>query len=103
MVTGKDRKARKTIIFSFFETTARYLHNKKTEDIPLMDELQHPKIAIISGSIARSRRQDIVKCFAPISSEAEAEVTEGDEIDLLISTDVLSEGQSRMASGTTRS
>ncbi|KKK58125.1 hypothetical protein LCGC14_3047580, partial [marine sediment metagenome] len=87
-----DYKEKKTIIFSFFEDTARYIFDSLLNDEDYLREIQHPTIEIISGKVSsRKKRKEIIEKFAPISSFKE--IPEEEQITILISTDVLSEGQ----------
>ncbi len=77
----------KIVIFSYFRDTARYL----TEQLQSDPDLQSFRIASLSSDVAPRDRQRTIERFAPHSSRAT--VTADQEYDLLITTDVLSEGQ----------
>lgn len=91
-------QARKLLIFSYFRETAEYLHKSLKADTQWLRELGDPRIEIITGDTDGDRRSRIVREFAPISNRPEGEEAEGweplaDQVDILVSTDVLSEGQ----------
>ncbi len=87
-----DYKEKKTVIFSFFEDTASYIYESILKDKEYLSDLNNPKIEIISGKVnSRKKRKEIIDRFAPISSSKD--IPKEEQIDILISTDVLSEGQ----------
>lgn len=77
----------KVIVFSYFRDTARYV----VEHIRSDPALQSFRIAYLSSEVAPRDRQRTIERFAPRSSRATVNADE--EYDLLIATDVLSEGQ----------
>ncbi len=99
--TNKDGKEnRKILVFTAFADTANYLyenlHKWATETLDI-------ETAVVTGGASRNKlvRNDfdeILTNFSPISKERDADETEGEdahrEIDLLIATDCISEGQS---------
>jgi superfamily II DNA or RNA helicase len=94
---NRDREAnRKIILFTAFTDTARYLYEQL---LPLAHECEL-RAALITGSgckttFGRARFQDILVNFAPRAKRrASMRGAEGSgEIDLLIATDCISEGQ----------
>ena len=94
----KDRQAnpthnRKLIIFTTFKDTAEYLYTQ------LAPQLKGSKtnFAMVAGDTARASAgrnefQDILSRFAPVARHSEG-INKDDEIDLLIATDCISEGQ----------
>ena len=95
-------KGKKILIFSYFKDTINYLYTSFKEE--LRDEYGI-RAALIFGGIDSKSRTNIVKRFAPKSNsnvdlidesymDGELEqIAPEDEIDILFSTDVLSEGQ----------
>jgi len=92
----KDRDGRpnrKALVFTTFADTARYLY-EKLEDWA-RDELD-VHIALVTGgggnrsTTGDSQFMDILACFAPRAQQA---YNGGEEIDIVIATDCLSEGQ----------
>lgn len=88
-----NRPNRKVIVFTTFADTARYLH-EHLEDWVRNDLGAH--IALVTGgdgnrsSTGQSGFVDILGRFAPKAQQANGD---GEEIDILIATDCLSEGQ----------
>ncbi|MEM2941594.1 MAG: helicase-related protein [Thermoproteota archaeon] len=75
---------RKAVIFTQFVDTARYLYQELKED------LKHCEVRLLTGETDPKTRERIIKEFAPKANKA---TYIEKEADLLISTDVLSEGQ----------
>ncbi len=89
-----DLKGKKVLIFSTFKDTARYLHRKLTSpaNAKWLKGAGDPHIRRIDSGNHPSERPYILGLFAPVASDKS--IPEGDkEIDVLVSTDVLSEGQ----------
>lgn len=83
---------RKIILFTAYSDTARYLHSELK---PLARSLD-AHIGLVTGlsaeaSTGKQRFQDVLTNFAPRSKKRP--LTGADEIDLLIATDCISEGQ----------
>jgi superfamily II DNA or RNA helicase len=90
---GKELKRQKVLIFTSFKDTARYLERRLTDeaDKTWRRSAGYPNIRRIDSGNHPAERVDLLACFAPIGSGDG--MLPGDEIDILISTDVLSEGQ----------
>src|SRR5439155_24355211 len=98
-----DLKGKKVLIFSTFKDTTRYLHRRLTEDARWLKLAGNPHIRRIDSGNHPDERGHIIAQFAPVASgnsphpnplpEGEGRVRAGEGIDILISTDVLSEGQ----------
>ncbi|MBV9125957.1 MAG: SWF/SNF helicase family protein, partial [Planctomycetes bacterium] len=86
-----DLKGKKVLIFSTFKDTTRYLHRRLTEDGPWRKAAGNPHLRRIDSGNHPDERGHIIAQFAPVASGKNNSA--GDEIDILISTDVLSEGQ----------
>jgi superfamily II DNA or RNA helicase len=86
-----DLKGKKVLIFSTFKDTTRYLHRRLTEDAKWLKQTGTPHIRRIDSGNHPDERGHIIAQFAPVASGNNN--TPGEEIDILISTDVLSEGQ----------
>ncbi|MEX0885881.1 MAG: helicase-related protein [Phycisphaeraceae bacterium] len=88
-----ELKGRKVLIFSVFKDTTRYVHAQLTSDqnADWREQAGEPHIRRIDSGNHPDERQGILRDFAPVSSG----YGQGpkDEIDILVSTDVLSEGQ----------
>ena len=91
--TNKDGKTnRKLLVFTTFKDTAEYLYDNLSD---LAVEL-NLKVAMVSGDVTRTQSRPnnfnaILTNFAP-RARGRAD-NDGDEIDLLIATDCISEGQ----------
>ncbi|MBK9713563.1 MAG: helicase [Kouleothrix sp.] len=90
-----DLRGQKAIVFTYYKDTARYLYQGLIGDDnagwrALMGD---PTIRRIDSSVKTTDRARIVELFAPIASGYPEIAGTDQEVDLLISTDVLSEGQ----------
>jgi len=91
---------KKIIIFTQYKDTAYYLyHNlrhwiEKESDLHtwLKDEHDRLKIALVTGDTDTSTKINYIKRFAPKANKGFEEVKKFGEIEILISTDALSEG-----------
>ena len=89
-----DLKGKKVLIFSTFKDTSRYLYRKLTTESNAgwLKSAGDPHIRRIDSGNHPSERPHMLGLFAPVANEKP--IPDGDkEIDILISTDVLSEGQ----------
>jgi superfamily II DNA/RNA helicase len=86
-----DLKGKKVLIFSTFKDTTRYLHKRLTEDAKFLKAAGNPHIRRIDSGNHPNERGHIIGQFAPIASGLASPPEQ--QIDILISTDVLSEGQ----------
>ena len=92
-----DLRGRKVLVFSYYKDTARYIYRNLAADTPEVEqwraEAGNPRIRRMdSGADARERAR-LVAEFAPVANHRPEIAGTSDEIDILISTDVLSEGQ----------
>ncbi|GAF97696.1 unnamed protein product, partial [marine sediment metagenome] len=92
-VLAKGLRGQKVLIFSSFKDTARYVHRVLTGDnsAKWRERIGDPNIRRIDSGNHPPERGHILGHFAPVANEME--IKPDDEIDILISTDVLSEGQ----------
>ncbi|MDQ4076581.1 MAG: phospholipase D-like domain-containing protein, partial [Chloroflexota bacterium] len=97
---------RKVLIFTYYKDTARYLYDALLRDEAWWNEAGQPTIELIDGDVDPRDRERRVRRFAPVASTPET--PEGlrerqqlleDELQILISTDVLSEGQNLQDAG----
>lgn len=88
---AKDRvfenDGKKCLVFTQYMDTAEYIYRNLKEQM----EKQGRKISILTGKTASKEREKIIMAFAPKANKLQAGLVP--ETDLLISTDVLSEGQ----------
>ena len=81
-----ETESQKVLVFTEYTDTAKYI--KKY----LEKKFRGKQVALITGS-TKSARSDIIKRFSPISNSGEDEEKPKDEIQILVSTEILSEGQ----------
>lgn len=85
-------KNEKIVVFTYFRDTARYLYRELQEDKDFMNNLGR-RMSIVDSGIDSRERSDRITRFAPLANDKPQLKGTDREIDLLISTDVLSEGQ----------
>ncbi len=88
-----DLRGKKVVLFAYFKDTARYLHRELGKDGDFLAEAGDPRIAIMDGEVAPATRARRLLRFAPVANNRPELAGSENEIDLMISTDVLSEGQ----------
>jgi Helicase conserved C-terminal domain len=94
-------KGQKILVFSYFEDTARYVHQSLMADEDWLKTMG-ATIDLITGSTHPKQRGEKVARFAPRANcQDEADLTArlSQPIDILICTDVLSEGQNLQDAG----
>jgi hypothetical protein len=84
-------KGAKTLVFTSFKDTAEYLY-RAFRDNPGLG-LEGRSLEVLHGGVAPETRNNVVRRFAPLASGAQSVVGTDREVDVLISIDVLSEGQ----------
>ncbi|MBP8293327.1 MAG: hypothetical protein KAX65_11175, partial [Caldilineaceae bacterium] len=92
---ANELRGRKVIVFTYYKDTARYLYRGLTgpEGSDWRQALAHPTIRRIDSDVAPADRVRIVERFAPVANGRPELVGTADEIDILVATDVMSEGQ----------
>ena len=92
---SKDLKGQKAIVFTYYRDTARYLYRElggeRGEDF--RKQAEEPSIRRMDGGASPAERSRLIQAFAPQSNNRPDLVGSDSEVDILISTDVLSEGQ----------
>jgi hypothetical protein len=91
LLLAGELRSKKVLIFSSFKDTSRYLHRGLTEDARWNKAAGSPSIRRIDSGNHPDERGHILQQFAPLASGCADSAEQG--IDILISTDVLSEGQ----------
>lgn len=89
-----ELKGQKVLIFSYYRDTVRYVADRLAADLHDATGVTHlgpRQIARLDSGVATKDRQRLVSRFAPNASQRTA-TSQNDELDLLVSTDVLSEG-----------
>jgi len=90
LLDDRPREA-KTLVFTTYKDTAAYL-GKAFREHPGLG-LEGRRLEVLHGGIAPDTRSNVVERFAPRASKKPHLAGREDEIDVLVSTDVLSEGQ----------
>jgi superfamily II DNA/RNA helicase len=85
----------KVIVFTYYKDTARYLYRvlMNDENTSWREHLGNPHIRRIDSNIRTTDRSHIIENFAPVANGRPEIAGTDQEVDILISTDVLSEGQ----------
>lgn len=86
-------KGKKVIVFSYFKDTAKYLNRQIKADASYLKKLGNPHIRLMDSDVDTPDRKKVVQAFAPKANHKPEWVGSEKEIDILFSTDVLSEGQ----------
>lgn len=88
-------KGKKVLVFSYYRDTARYLHRRLRDDLKraaVQKALGDPEIHCLDSTVPSKDRLRVVERFAPLASGKPDLVGTEKELDVLIATDVLSEG-----------
>ena len=86
-----ETPAQKVAVFTAFRDTAAYLAGRLREDASLADGREW--LSVLGAGTPAGEREDILARFCPKTAARDGYEPRGDEVDLLLSTDVLSEGQ----------
>ncbi|MGH7845274.1 MAG: helicase-related protein [Candidatus Binatia bacterium] len=95
---SKDLKGKKVLIFSYYKDTARYLyrhlgHQENPEAMAFCKKLGGINVRRMDSGADTKERLRIIQGFAPKANGKPEWVGTAREINVLVSTDVLSEGQ----------
>jgi superfamily II DNA or RNA helicase len=90
-----DLHGRKVLIFTYYKDTARYLYQvlMSDENAAWREGICHPHIRRVDSTVRTTDRTRTIEHFAPVANGQPEIAGTDQEIDILISTDVLSEGQ----------
>ena len=90
-----DLKGQKVLIFTYYKDTAQYVYHGLTDthNTEWLHRMGQPNIRRIDSRVKSAERTRTVENFAPIANGQPQVRSTAEEIDILISTDVLSEGQ----------
>lgn len=86
-------QGQKVLVFTYYKDTARYLYGELTGDEDFLSAAGRPHLRRIDSGNSPKDRSGIIAAFAPVANQRPDLIGSEQEIDLLISTDVLSEGQ----------
>ena len=89
----KNLKEKKVLLFTYYKDTAQYLEKQLKGDEDFLAEAGHPRLARMDGDIAPGDRGTRIARFSPVANDRPELAGSEDEIDIMVSTDVLSEGQ----------
>ncbi|GEM_PF-4978929 len=98
-------KGQKVLLFTSFHDTATYLYQQLSNDSAWQAQAGQPVLGLISGDTKPDERRKLIERFAPIANRPpelpgdQPWRPDGQEMQLLISTDVLSEGQNLQDAG----
>ena len=95
-------KGQKILVFSYFKDTANYLYDQLIKDKDWLVQMREPVIELITGDTPGKQREDKVNLFAPKANHQNPEelgLLQQNPINILICTDVLSEGQNLQDAG----
>lgn len=82
-----EKEGGKVLVFTEYTATAKYVHKKLKEVLP------DKEILLIHGGTDPALRREYVQRFSPRANLPEDEDLDGKEADILVSTEVLAEGQ----------
>jgi superfamily II DNA or RNA helicase len=92
-----DLKGQKVLLFTYYKDTARYLYQQLAGNSSAAElwrvSADEPRIRRMDSGADTRERASIVAHFAPLANNRPDIAGSDQEIDILISTDVLSEGQ----------
>ena len=88
-----ELRGQKVLIFSYYKDTVRYLQRSLTSDTAWLAEIGQPTIRRVDSSIKTADRLHLVEAFAPVASGHPHLKDTSQEVDILVATDVMSEGQ----------
>ncbi len=89
-----DLCGQKVVIFTYYKDTAQYIYRALTgnDSVSWRNKVGNPSIRRIDSDVKTNDRTRLVEYFAPIASGYPEFAESEHEIDILIATDVLSEG-----------
>ena len=97
-----ELRGRKLLLFTYYKDTARYLYRELTDKkmARFWKALGNPSVRRMDSGASPKERETLIKAFAPVSNEAPDICGTENEVDIMVSTDVLSEGQNLQDCGT---
>ena len=92
---AEELKGQKVIVFTYYRDTARYLYGELAGErgTDFRASAGNPLIRRMDGGASPAERSRLIEAFAPISNNRPNQPGSDEEVDILLSTDVLSEGQ----------
>ena len=92
LLASEPLQSKKIAVFSYFKDTARYIYRRLQNDENIPEKLKYRRLEIVDGEVRPSERAFRIIKFAPVAN-GKPNMPADEQIDILISTDVLSEGQ----------
>jgi hypothetical protein len=88
-------RKKKLLIFSYYKDTEKYLYEYFTSDegTDFLKSIGNPKFSRLDSDYSPKDRRHRIKLFSPVANNKPDIAGTEEEIDLMFSTDVLSEGQ----------
>ena len=86
-VKALETGGHKVLIFTGYTATAEYVREC------LEHVLDDREVRLITGKVSKTRRPDIIRWFSPVVNTEEDYTPPDKQINILVSTEVLSEGQ----------
>ena len=88
-------QGKKVLLFTYYKDTARYLYRELGQDkgIKWRESIGNPMIRRMDSGEPTKERQKLIQAFSPVSNGKPEIADSENEVDIMISTDVLSEGQ----------
>jgi len=95
-------KGKKVLLFTYYKDTARYLYRELGQDKgkKWRESIGNPNIRRMDSGEPTKERQKLIQSFSPVSNGKPEIAGSESEVDIMISTDVLSEGQNLQDCGT---
>jgi superfamily II DNA or RNA helicase len=92
---ASELRGQKVLVFSYYKDTARYIYRELTNEKSeaFRKSAGDPLIRRMDSGASPKERESVIRAFAPIANEAPEIPGTDKEVDIVISTDVLSEGQ----------
>jgi hypothetical protein len=92
---ANDLKGKKVLLFTYYKDTARYLYRELGQEkgTKWRKSIGNPNIRRMDSGEPTKDRQRLIQAFSPISNGKPEIAGSENEVDVMISTDVLSEGQ----------
>ncbi len=88
-----DLRGQKVLIFTYYKDTAHYLYDALAGDAHWLAAIDNPNLRRVDSSVKAADRAHLVESFAPVASGHPQLRGTASEIDILVATDVMSEGQ----------
>lgn len=94
LLAGRLR-AQKVLLFTYYKDTARYLYRQLSSEASAVWRAMagDPTIRRMDSGAPTRERSKLIEAFAPVANGRAELAGSDDEVDILVSTDVLSEGQ----------